>query len=65
MSAAEGSLGQSAAGSGSLALNLMKLRTFIALFAVLVFFSFAAASPLSPRIDSARGSSRSSRSPPI
>ena len=47
MSAAEGSLGQSAAGSGSLALNLMKLRTFIALFAVLVFFSFAAPNFLS------------------
>jgi erythritol transport system permease protein len=47
MSAAEGSLGQRAAGSGSLALNLMKLRTFIALFAVLVFFAFAAPNFLS------------------
>jgi erythritol transport system permease protein len=33
--------------SGSLALNLMKLRTFIALFAVLVFFSLAAPNFLS------------------
>ena len=30
------------AGAGSLTLNLMRLRTFIALFAVLLFFSFAA-----------------------
>ena len=35
------------AASGSLALNLMKLRTFIALFAVLIFFSFAAPNFLS------------------
>ena len=35
------------AGSGSITLNLMKLRTFIALFAVLVFFSFAAPNFLS------------------
>jgi erythritol transport system permease protein len=47
MSAAQGSLGQRAAGSGSFALNLMKLRTLIALFAVLVFFSFAAPNFLS------------------
>jgi erythritol transport system permease protein len=32
---------------GSLSLNLMKLRTFIALFAVIVFFSFAAPNFLS------------------
>ena len=38
---------QRAAGSGSITLNLMKLRTFIALFAVLVFFSFAAPNFLS------------------
>jgi erythritol transport system permease protein len=35
------------AGSGSIALNLMRLRTFIALIAVLVFFSFAAPNFLS------------------
>ena len=42
-------LGQtkSLAGSGSLTLNLMKLRTFIALIAVLAFFSFAAPNFLS------------------
>ena len=34
-------------GAGSIALNLMKLRTFIALFAVLVFFSLAAPNFLS------------------
>ena len=34
-------------GSGSFTLNLMKLRTFIALFAVLAFFSFAAPNFLS------------------
>lgn len=34
-------------GSGSIALNLMRLRTFIALIAVLVFFSFAAPNFLS------------------
>ena len=34
-------------GAGSLTLNLMKLRTFIALFAVLAFFSFAAPNFLS------------------
>lgn len=34
-------------GGGSLALNLMKLRTFIALFAVIVFFSLAAPNFLS------------------
>jgi erythritol transport system permease protein len=33
--------------SGSIALNLMKLRTFIALFAVLIFFSLAAPNFLS------------------
>ena len=33
--------------SGSLTLNLMRLRTFIALFAVLIFFSFAAPNFLS------------------
>jgi erythritol transport system permease protein len=36
-----------AGGSGSIALNLMKLRTFIALIAVMVFFSFAAPNFLS------------------
>src|SRR6185437_15030408 len=30
------------AGAGSLTLNLMRLRTFIALFAVVLYFSFAA-----------------------
>ncbi len=46
MSAAAGSRAVNAAG-GSLTLNLMRLRTFIALFAVLVFFSFAAPNFLS------------------
>ena len=40
-------LAEPRAGSGSIALNLMKLRTFIALIAVLVFFSFAAPNFLS------------------
>src|SRR3954465_8781741 len=35
------------AGSGSITLSLMKLRTFIALFAVLAFFSIAAPNFLS------------------
>src|ERR1700761_428914 len=35
-------LAQPRVGSGSIALNLMRLRTFIALIAVLIFFSFAA-----------------------
>jgi erythritol transport system permease protein len=47
MTAAGQTLGKSAAGSGSITLNLMKLRTFIALFAVLIFFSFAAPNFLS------------------
>ncbi len=34
-------------GSGSLTLNLMRLRTFIALFAVILYFSFAAPNFLS------------------
>jgi len=37
----------SAAAGSSLTLNLMRLRTFIALFAVLIFFSFAAPNFLS------------------
>jgi erythritol transport system permease protein len=47
MSAAGQTLRQSRAGAGSITLNLMKLRTFIALFAVLVFFSIAAPNFLS------------------
>src|SRR3954452_25293100 len=47
MTAAGQSIDGRAAGSGSIALNLMKLRTFIALFAVLIFFSFAAPNFLS------------------
>jgi len=47
MSAAGQTLGRHAAGSGSILLNLMKLRTFIALFAVLIFFSVAAPNFLS------------------
>ncbi|MDQ0473170.1 ABC transporter permease [Labrys wisconsinensis] len=47
MTAAQDTRTQPAAGGGSLALNLMKLRTFIALFAVLIFFSFAAPNFLS------------------
>ena len=38
---------QVARTGGSIALSLMKLRTFIALFAVIVFFSFAAPNFLS------------------
>src|SRR5580698_3514901 len=34
-------------GAGSLTLNLMRLRTFIALFAVILYFSFAAPNFLS------------------
>jgi len=47
MSAAGQALARAQDGSGSLALNLMKLRTFIALFAVLAFFSVAAPNFLS------------------
>ncbi len=47
MTAAGETLRRGAAGSGSITLNLMKLRTFIALFAVLAFFSFAAPNFLS------------------
>ncbi len=46
MSAAAQTRTANAAG-GSLALNVMRLRTFIALFAVLLFFSFAAPNFLS------------------
>jgi erythritol transport system permease protein len=46
MTAAQEALARPA-GSGSFALNLMKLRTFIALFAVLIFFSIAAPNFLS------------------
>jgi erythritol transport system permease protein len=46
MTAAQQTLGRPAS-SGSVALNLMKLRTFIALFAVLIFFSIAAPNFLS------------------
>ena len=46
MTAAQPTLGRSG-GGGSVALSLMKLRTFIALFAVLSFFSFAAPNFLS------------------
>ena len=47
MSVAPQALQPSAWTSGSLTLNLMKLRTFIALFAVLIFFSMAAPNFLS------------------
>ncbi|MDQ0390542.1 ABC transporter permease [Labrys monachus] len=47
MTAAQDISSRRAAGSGSLALNLMKLRTFIALFAVLIFFAIAAPNFLS------------------
>jgi erythritol transport system permease protein len=47
MTAMGEALGKSGAGSQSITLNLMKLRTFIALFAVLAFFSFAAPNFLS------------------
>jgi erythritol transport system permease protein len=47
MTAAGGIVAGRAARSGSVTLNLMKLRTFIALFAVLLFFSFAAPNFLS------------------
>jgi erythritol transport system permease protein len=47
MSATNPLVGQESLGSGSLTLNLMKLRTFIALFAVLVFFALAAPNFLS------------------
>ena len=47
MTAAGQTLARAQDGSGSLALNLMKLRTFIALFAVLAFFSVAAPNFLS------------------
>jgi erythritol transport system permease protein len=47
MTAVGEALGKQRGGSGSIALNLMKLRTFIALFAVLAFFSVAAPNFLS------------------
>jgi len=47
MTTAQPAMRRGAPGSGSLALNLMKLRTFIALFAVLVFFSITAPNFLS------------------
>ncbi len=47
MTAMGQSLAKRGAGSGSITLNLMKLRTFIALFAVLAFFSVAAPNFLS------------------
>ncbi|MBP0580433.1 ABC transporter permease [Labrys sp. LIt4] len=47
MTVAQETLNNPSTGSGSLALNLMKLRTFIALFAVLIFFSLAAPNFLS------------------
>ena len=47
MTAVGEALGKQRVGSGSIALNLMKLRTFIALFAVLAFFSVAAPNFLS------------------
>jgi erythritol transport system permease protein len=47
MSATNPLVGQEPLHSGSLTLNLMKLRTFIALFAVLVFFALAAPNFLS------------------
>jgi erythritol transport system permease protein len=47
MSIAQGMAERRSAGSGSLTLHVMKLRTFIALFAVLIYFSFAAPNFLS------------------
>jgi erythritol transport system permease protein len=47
MTASGPALAEPRAGSGSIALSLMRLRTFIALIAVLVFFSFAAPNFLS------------------
>jgi erythritol transport system permease protein len=47
MTAAQDISARRAAGSGSVVLNLMKLRTFIALFAVLIFFALAAPNFLS------------------
>jgi erythritol transport system permease protein len=47
MTAAQDISTRRAAGSGSVVLNLMKLRTFIALFAVLIFFALAAPNFLS------------------
>ncbi len=47
MTAAGETLGRGVPGAGSITLNLMKLRTFIALFAVLAFFSMAAPNFLS------------------
>jgi erythritol transport system permease protein len=47
MSVMDQTLRKRSAGSGSITLNLMKLRTFIALIAVLVFFSIAAPNFLS------------------
>jgi erythritol transport system permease protein len=47
MTAAGETIAKGGAGSGSITLNLMKLRTFIALFAVLAFFSIAAPNFLS------------------
>ncbi|HET6156721.1 MAG TPA: ABC transporter permease [Dongiaceae bacterium] len=47
MSIAAKAGGRGSGGSAALALHLMKLRTFIALFAVLVFFSIAAPNFLS------------------
>jgi erythritol transport system permease protein len=47
MTAAQEALSRRTIGSGSITLNLMKVRTFIALFAVLIFFSIAAPNFLS------------------
>jgi erythritol transport system permease protein len=47
MTEAAGTLGNKGMSGAALALHLMKLRTFIALFAVLVFFSLAAPNFLS------------------
>jgi erythritol transport system permease protein len=47
MTALGQTIGKRGVGSGSIILNLMKLRTFIALFAVIVFFSIAAPNFLS------------------
>jgi erythritol transport system permease protein len=47
MTTAQPAIRRGVPGSGSFALNLMKLRTFIALFAVLAFFSLAAPNFLS------------------
>jgi erythritol transport system permease protein len=47
MTAAQDISTRRAAGGGSVVLNLMKLRTFIALFAVLIFFALAAPNFLS------------------